>query len=141
MGAGHGRVHEGQEVGQPEGVVLLDVDGDEGRQGANVDDPVEPHEEPLNRQLRVDDDLLARLERPEHGLRAVVLLGAHGRHVGLDAAGGEADGDHGGDEAAKAGPMRERRGGRRGDEDDEADDVDAASADDGLVLAEVLVWS
>lgn len=42
--------------------MLLDVDGDQRRQGADIDDPVEPHEQPLHRQVGVDDDLLSRLE-------------------------------------------------------------------------------
>lgn len=72
-------------------------------------------------------------------MRVLVLLGAHGRYVGLDAARAQANRDHGCDESTKARSVRDSRGCGGGDEDDKADDVDAACAQNGLVLAEVLI--
>lgn len=117
-------LHKGNEISKPERVVCLNVDSDQWRQRANIDNPVEPrkrcqldireviakrfhspHEQSLNGELRIDQDFLARFQSPDDWMRVLILLGAHRSNISLDTTGSKADCNHSRDQTAEASPI------------------------------------
>lgn len=80
----------------------LDVDSDEWRQGSDVNNPVEPHEELLDCELGIDDHLFSRLEGFENRASILILFGTHWRNIRLDASSAQADRNHGSNKSPKA---------------------------------------
>lgn len=132
-------LHEGDQIRQPEGVLCLDIDGNEGRKSSHIHSPVEPHEEFLHREFRVDDDPFSSLESLEHRSGILILLCTHRSDICFDAARAEANCDHGGDESSESGTIPECRWRRSRDEDDETDNVDTGGYEDCLELSEILI--
>lgn len=138
-GCGDQKCQQWDKEGKPERAAGFHVDGNKGRQCANVNNPVKPHEHPLDCHLWIHQDMLSRLERLKHGFRVLVLLSAHWGHVCLDSPSSQANYNHCGDDATHASSVEEGAGERCRDKDQQTDDVDATSYQDRLELPEVLV--
>lgn len=122
----------GDEEGQPEGVVLFNVDhGNLTTDGTDIDAEVEVEEDAGVCDGGVDDDTLAVLDLDSH-LGVLILLGDEGRDVCLEETGAGAENDETDDEGGKGtvGLDDDTRG-RGGDEDDVADGGDGDGDVDG----------
>jgi hypothetical protein len=128
---------EAEQVGTPEVAIPFQVGSGEQRQRSGVNAPVE---DPLDRNGRVNDDLLASLVigANDH-LSPLVLIGNQRRNIGLDTTSSETDDDDGNNVTSKTSAVIQSGRDRCAGKDDETEDVDAAEDDDGVVLSKVLI--
>lgn len=132
--------HTGRkQVGRPETNVLFHVGGSDGRQGANVDTPVEHVEDLLVSSLRSDDNALATLEGLNVRTLGAVLFGDQGRDIGLDTTGTETDDDDTDNETREGCTAGDGSGDRSAGQDEQTNQVDDTKGENGVVFAEILV--
>lgn len=130
---------ETEQIAGPEADVLLHVGSGQQREGTQVNAAVEDHVDTLDSQRGVDDDALALLGSQESHLLPLVLIGNQRSDVTLDTTGTETDDQDSNDETTHTRTMLQSSGDRSANKDEEADEIDTAEHDDGLVLAEVLI--
>jgi hypothetical protein len=123
----------GDEEGEPEGVILLNVDhGDLTADGTDVDGEVEVEEDTSVGHGRIDNDTLAVADLDAH-LCVLVLISKERRDVGLEEASPDAENNETDDEGTKSGILADDdRGRRSGDEDN----MSACRDGDGDVKSE-----
>lgn len=131
----------GQEPGQPEADVLLDVHhGDLTSQGANVDEHVEVQEDAGDGDSGIANDALASLlVDNDTKLGSPVLLSDQGRDVRLESASAETKSDDTQDEGGNSLASVEHDWQSGDDKQDVADDGEANGEENGVEASEVLI--
>lgn len=133
-------LHQWDQVGKPERVLCLNIDCNQGREGANVDDPVKPHEKSLHGQFRINNHTFSRFKSLQNWLCILILLGAHGSHVSLDSTSSQANDDHCSDKPSKSRISLKTSWCRGGNQDSQPDDVNSKRDSDGFKFADILIW-
>jgi hypothetical protein len=123
----------GDEEGEPEGVVLLNVDhGDLAADRANVDGEVEVEEDTSVGHGGIDNDTLAVADLNAH-LCVLILISEERRDVGFEETGSNAENNETDDEGTKSRILADNNSGRRSSDED---DVSACRDGDGDVKSE-----